>query len=162
MPRIEPRKGPGLPPSQIMSIRNDVARDWLALDEKIRFSGLLPVELKEEVRRALAQVSGCQFCASLGQPQGEYSDPRVQSAVEFARELGANPTGISDERFADLKKHFSEEEIVELGLWAAFMFGSEMFGAMMKLDPATPEQFSLYSRWLEQGYKRSRPGVEQA
>lgn len=154
MPRIEPKPGPGSPFGRLMSHRPDIRQSWDALDEKIRFTGILPPELKEEVRRALAQTSGCAFCASLGTPLDSYTDARTKAAVDFAKRVGSNPTRIDDATFDLLRPSFTNAEIVELVAWITFMFASEMFGAIFKLDPATPEQQAMYSRWLKNGMER--------
>jgi alkylhydroperoxidase family enzyme len=154
MPRIAPKPGPGTPFARIMALRPDIQRSWNALDERIRFSGLLDAELKEEVRRALAQQSGCAFCASLGRPAA-HGDPKTSAALAFAGKVIAQPKGVDEAAFDALRIHFSNEEIVELTAWIAFMVASEMFGAMYKLDPATPEEAAMYSRWLRKGSARA-------
>lgn len=62
-----------------------------------------------------------------------------KSAVRFAELLALNHTAIDDETFADLRKHFSEEQIVEIG-WAAGSFISfgrliHVFGAKWEGEP---------------------------
>lgn len=138
----------------IMNHRPEIARHWGAMDEFLRFTGTLDPDLKEEVRRVLAQAAGCAFCASLGDPKDHYDDPRTAAAVAFARAVAGDPVDIADDAFAAAAAHFSVPEMVELCAWISFMVGAELFGAMMKLEPATDETRRTYARWLERGRKK--------
>src|SRR4029079_17507249 len=69
----------------VMAHRPEILRKWAELTDTIRFSGVLPAELKEEMRRATATVVGCEFCSSLGEPKSEYTDEREAAAVAFAK-----------------------------------------------------------------------------
>jgi hypothetical protein len=157
LPRITPpQSATGTPFRQIMSMRPEIAEQWFKLDETVRFSGLLPPALKEEVRRTLADAGGCAFCSSLGKPANSHADPRLAAAVAFAAQIAANPGGISDQTWAAVRAVFSDLELVELCAWICLMYGSEMFGALMRLDPATPAQLAAYGRWLEAGGAKYR------
>jgi len=157
MSRIQGKSNvPGTAFRQIMALRPEIAKSWNALDEVARFSGVLAPLLKEEVRRAVAQESGCLFCASLGTPADSYDDPRWAAAVAFARIVAIDSTKVSDDDWHALKVHFNDEEIVELISWIAFMFAGEMIGAVLKLQPATPEQKSMYANWLRSGVEKAR------
>lgn len=159
MPRLEQATRNGTPYYNIMDHRSDISRKWKEVDELLRFKGRLDPELKEEVRRAVAQLSGCRFCASLGDPKPGYDDARVAAAVRFGTAVARDPKSISDEDFDALRQHFSAEEIVELSCWVSFMYGAEMFGAIMNLDPATDAQKKMYAGWLEQGRRQAlQPG----
>jgi alkylhydroperoxidase family enzyme len=145
-----------------MAHRPEIAASWAALDEIMRFGGLLPPGLKEEVRRTLAQHSGCSFCASLGQPSPASHDPRAAAAAHFALVFSTRPAGLSDGEFDTLHAHFSEAEIVELVAWISFMHASEMIGAVLCLDAATPEQLKGYGAWLQAGFARFNRARAQA
>jgi hypothetical protein len=116
---------------------------------------VLEPELKEEVRRMVAQQSGCLFCSSLGDPQGSYDDPRWAAAVAYGKAFASNPVAVSDEDWQALSAHFNDTEISELTAWIAFMFAGEMFGAAMKLDPATPQQRTMYQNWIKAGSSKA-------
>jgi alkylhydroperoxidase family enzyme len=149
-------KVPGTPFRQIMALRPEIAKSWTALDEAIRFSGVLEPELKEEVRRMVAQQSGCLFCASLGDPKESYDNPRWASAVAYGKAFASNPIAVSDEDWELLRAYFNDTEISEFTSWIAFMFAGEMFGAAMKLQPATPEQKAMYSNWIKSGASKAQ------
>ncbi|SAK95549.1 hypothetical protein AWB75_06928 [Caballeronia catudaia] len=154
MPRLEQATRAGTPYFNVMDHRKDISKKWMEMDEFLRFGGTVDSDLKEEVRRAVAQKSGCKFCASLGDPQPHYDDPRVAAAVRFGTAVAQSPTGIADEVFEELRAHFSAEQIVELSCWVSFMYGAEMFGAIMQLDPATEAVKKMYATWLVQGKKK--------
>jgi alkylhydroperoxidase family enzyme len=151
MPRLDQATRNGTPYYNIMDHRSEISKKWKEVDQLLRFGGVLDPLLKEDVRRALSQYSGCKFCASLGEPKGEYDDIRISTAVQFATAVVQNPGNVTDETFAPLQDHFNAEEIVELSSWVSFMFGAELFGAIMKLDPATDLQKTSYEAWLKQG-----------
>jgi alkylhydroperoxidase family enzyme len=154
MSRIEQATRTGTPYFNVMDHRKDISKKWMEMDEFMRFNGTLDSDLKEEVRRAVAQQSGCKFCASLGEPQPHYDDPRVAAAVRFGTAVAKSPTGIADAQFDELREHFDAPQIVELACWISFMYGAEIFGAVMKLDPATDAVKKMYAAWLVQGKQK--------
>jgi alkylhydroperoxidase family enzyme len=157
MPRMQgPANGQGSEFRKIMSMRPEIAKSWNALDEVMRFTGVLDPALKEEVRKNVAQVSGCLFCASLGDPQGHYDDPRWAAAAAYSRSMAADPKNVSDLEWAQIEQLFSTEEIVELNAWIAFMYASEMVGAVLKLDPATPALKDMYVNWIRNGISKAQ------
>jgi len=137
-----------------MAHRSDLRKRWDAMDEFLRFTGVLEPELKEQARRALAQHAACRLCASLGEPRTSYPDERTEVAVSAAHALGRNPAGLSEEVFERMRAVFSAEEIVELMAWLAFMYASELLGAVFELDPASERERELYERWLSAGFRR--------
>ncbi|THF55302.1 carboxymuconolactone decarboxylase family protein [Ollibium composti] len=156
MPRIQGKPNvPGSAFRQIIALRPEIAKPWNALDEAMRFTGVLDAGLKEEVRRMVARHSGCLFCASFGAPQDSYDDPRWAAAVAFGKAVATDPTAVSEDDWQALQAHFSDEEIVELTAWIAFMFASEMIGAVMKLEPATPELKTMYTNWIRNGIEKA-------
>jgi len=46
--------------------------------------------------------------------------PRERAALAWAEMVTISPNDITDEQFADLRRHFSDREIVELTVQAAF------------------------------------------
>jgi alkylhydroperoxidase family enzyme len=129
-----------------MAHRPEILRPWAALDaEFFGTSSLVENSIKEEARRTLAQGAGCQFCASLGTPREEHPHPREALAVAFAELIANDHHQIDENMFAVLREEFSEDEIVELLAWICFKLGSNIFGALMKLAPATPDQVEGYA-----------------
>lgn len=130
----------------IMAHRPEILRHWAALDaEFFGPSSKVNNRIKEEARRTLAQGVGCSFCASLGTPHDEHPDSREALAVAFAELVATDHHQIDDSTFAVLREEFTEDEIVELVSWICFKLGSNIFGALMKLAPATPDQVDAYA-----------------
>ncbi len=128
----------------------DVLAQWTALGDVVRFSGKLPPELKEEVRRATAVQVGCKWCASFGDPKREYTDPREAIAVRLAKTIADDPGKVDDALFAELRVHFDDEELVELvAMICLVSVSGQTFGAVMGIDAANEEYTTQYERWVE-------------
>lgn len=147
--------------ARVLGRRPDIAKAFGSLDAAIRFHGTLPASLKEAVRRATAGQVGCAYCASLdaGEPPHERSqgptsigpdaDRRESVAVAFAQLVAQDPAGISDAQFDVLREEFDEEEILELVAFVCFVgVAGQMFGAVMGLEEAPPEEAAAYQRMV--------------
>jgi alkylhydroperoxidase family enzyme len=133
----------------------EILRAFGRLDTTIRFKGRLPVELKEAVRRATAGGVGCEYCASLGQPQDSYEDKRTSVAVAFAQMVADDPKGISDGMFDVLREEFDEEEIVELVAWTCLVaIAGQLFGLVLGLEATTEDEAEAYQAALSELARR--------
>ncbi len=127
----------------------DVLERWNALGDVLRFSGKLPPELKEEVRRSTASQVGCEFCASFGEPKSEYTDPREAVAVRLAKTIADDPKKVDDELFAELREHFTDEELVELvAMICLVAVSGQTFGTVMAVAAANDEYAMQYEAWV--------------
>ena len=50
-----------------------------------------------------------------------------------------------------LREEFDEREIVELVSWLCFKYGSNMFGALMDLVPASETEIASYADFVAHG-----------
>jgi alkylhydroperoxidase family enzyme len=135
----------------ILGHRPEVLEAWRRLDHVLLGdpSSTLPVLLKEEVRRSLAQGIGCAFCASVGGlPQDAHPDRKETLAVAFAEQVIENRGEIDDAVFNVLREEFDDAQIVELCAWICFKFGANVLGSLMRLQPATAEQAGAYQKVL--------------
>ena len=159
MPRIPSRSVDQLPTDLaplggdpfygILAHRPEILREWNALDKAFFGpSSTVANQIKEEARRTLAQGVGCRFCASLGTPRHDHPDAREALAVAFAEMVANDHHQIDDSTFDVLREEFSDEEIVELVSWICFKLGSNIFGALMKLAPATPAEVDGYAAFV--------------
>jgi alkylhydroperoxidase family enzyme len=152
MSRIEPLPAPeGSNPltysaiAGIMARRPEILEAFGRLNRAIRFEGLLPVELKESVRRATAPKVGCNFCAALGVLDESFASERERLAVRFAEKIADDHKAVGDEDFELLRTGFSDDEIVELTAWICLVtVAGQMFGNVMDVRPATPEEAEAY------------------
>jgi alkylhydroperoxidase family enzyme len=124
-----------------MGHRPDLLQAWENLrDAFVSPSATLSPRLKEEVRRTLAQRTGCQFCASLGHPAEAHADPQESLAVAFADAAARDHTVISDAQVQLLFEEFTAPQIVELLMWISFEYAGQMFGCLIGDGPATAEE----------------------
>jgi alkylhydroperoxidase family enzyme len=152
MSRIEPLPAPeGTNPLQyialagIMARRPEILEAFGGLNRSIRFQGLLPIELKESVRRATAPRVGCNYCVALGELDENFSSQRERLAVRFAEKIADDHKAVTDEDFELLRTEFSDDEIVELTAWICLVtVAGQMFGSVMDVRPATSEEAEAY------------------
>jgi alkylhydroperoxidase family enzyme len=90
--------------------------------------------------RALAQRTGCQFCASLGQPADTHANRQESLAVAFADAATRDHTAISDAQLQLLSEEFTASQVVELLMWISFEYAGQMFGCLIGDEPATAEE----------------------
>jgi uncharacterized peroxidase-related enzyme len=103
---------------------------FLALNAALA-QGALPAPLREQIALAVAGSNGCDYCASahtalgkgagLGRDElarnldGRSADPKVQPALDFARNVVAKHGHVSDDEVAALRAAgFGDREIVEI------------------------------------------------
>jgi AhpD family alkylhydroperoxidase len=132
----------------------------------IKFGGALkqnralPERLVELVRLRIAFFNQCRSCmairysdavadgvteglvCSLERPQ-EASDlsPAEKAAIRFGELMATDHLAIGDAMFAELRTHFSEAEIVELGMTCAFFVGFGRLGATLHMVEELPAAF---------------------
>jgi alkylhydroperoxidase family enzyme len=73
--------------------------------------------------------------AALDNPSSDLFSPRERAAITFAERLAQDHLGIDDDFFAELRRHFSDAEIVELGVSVALNLGLGRFNAVLGVDP---------------------------
>ena len=85
MPRISPTTRGNTTADRVMGHRPEVREASENLKHSLLGpSSTLSPQLKEEVRRTLAQRTGSQFCASLGMPAPSHASRPESLAVAFA------------------------------------------------------------------------------
>ena len=126
---------------RVMGHRPELLEAWGSLKHALLGpSSTLSPQLKEEVRRTLAQRTGCQFCASLGRPADDHETRSESLAAAFADAVALDHTAISYAQIKPLLDEFTEPQIVELLMWISFEYAGQMFGCLIGDQPATPEE----------------------
>ena len=74
--------------------------------------------------------------AALDDDDSQLFSPRERAALTFAELMATDHRRIDDAVFAELRRHFSEAEIVELGVCTALFVGLGRFNAVVGIDPA--------------------------
>jgi AhpD family alkylhydroperoxidase len=140
--------------------RPDIALALAAFTSAIDAAGRLSSRLRELVRLRIAFHNQCRSClatrsrraaddgltdeavCSLARPD-EAADltEREKSALRYADLVATDHLSISDEVFDDLRRHFDEGEIVELGAHVGFCVGFGRVAMGWDLIDALPPSF---------------------
>ena len=139
---IESAKKTGAPDPRVVSImtRSAVGTAWVECWNKVLYDGVLPHKLKEMCRIKISVAHQCGYCSTvrsnvakaegltedmIGDLLGDYAasgrfTAREKAALHYAELFKQGEHAIDkDEVYRDLQKHFSDEEIIELGMLCA-------------------------------------------
>ncbi len=139
---IESAERTGAPDPRVVSImlRNPKAgAAWVEYWNKLLYHGVLPHKLKEMCRIKISVAHQCGYCSTVRShvargegltedlvaelfdyESSERFSEREKAALRYADAFKRGEHAIdSDAVFAELHKHFSDEEIIELGLFCA-------------------------------------------
>jgi AhpD family alkylhydroperoxidase len=161
--------------ASILGHRPEVAGALGALKAALQASGTLPPRLVELVRLRIAFHNQCRSCmsvryqtaiddgltedmvCSLEQPaDADGLSPAERSALRFADLFATNHLSIDDGVYDDLRNHFGEDEIVELGVNCAYAVGMGRLAATWDVTDDVPEAFRSHSKphlapWVSEG-----------
>jgi uncharacterized peroxidase-related enzyme len=137
------RKRMGFVPNSMLVMQRNpaMARGYSALSSAI-WSGTVDARLKRLISHVASRAAGCQYCmahtaeraAHLGveteklDQVWEYKTSPLftdaeRAALDVAVAAGCVPNAVTDEMFVELRKHWSEEEVVEIvGVISLFGF----------------------------------------
>ncbi len=126
----------------------------------LKMNRQLPDRLVELVRLRIAFFNQCRSCmairysdavadgvsedlvCSLERPQeAENLTSAEKVAIRFGELMATDHLAIKDELYAELREHFSESEIVELGMTCAFFVGFGRLAATWNMVEELPEAF---------------------
>jgi AhpD family alkylhydroperoxidase len=146
--------------ASILGHRPEVAGALGALRAALQSSGTLSARLVELVRLRIAFHNQCRSCmsvryqsaiddgltedlvCSLEQPaEADDLSPAERSALRFADLFATNHLAIDDSVYDDLRRHFAEEEIVELGVHCAYAVGMGRLAATWAVTDDLPDAF---------------------
>ncbi|MBK5432154.1 carboxymuconolactone decarboxylase family protein [Bacillus mycoides] len=139
MTRINESKFGETPFQKLLGHNKDVLDGWTQLEGILEKDGNLSSQLKEQVRRTLAQSNGCEYCKAKGKPEPHLFNNKISIAVGFAEVFLKQQGDISDATFNLLKEYFSDVEISELCAFITFTTASQYFGAILALKPPQEE-----------------------
>ena len=146
---IESAKRTGAPDPRVVSLmtRSKLGIAWVEYWNKLLYQGVLPHKLKEMCRIKISVVHQCGYCSTVrsnvAKTEGLTEDmiddlvdyagskrftEREKAALRYAELFKQGERAIDkDEVYADLARHFSDEEIIELGLFCAEVDGVGKF-----------------------------------
>jgi AhpD family alkylhydroperoxidase len=146
---IESAKRTGAPDPRVVSLmaRSPLGIAWVEYWNMLLYRGVLPHKLKEMCRIKISVAHQCGYCSTVrstvAKAEGLTEDmindlfddagserfsEREKAALHYADLFKRGEHAIDkDEVYADLTKHFSDEEIIELGLFCAEVDGVGKF-----------------------------------
>ena len=168
--------GTGIEPLEIWAREPKMMRGMGKFQQSVRKAHGVDERTKNLVELKGAQMIGCEFCVDLGSqicrnsglsddellalPRYRQSDlftDREKTALDYAVAVMRTPVEVTDELFARMKEHFTDEQIVELTalltvvnldrLNAAFGVGSAGFSeGMVCVPPDRPASAGALAR----------------
>jgi AhpD family alkylhydroperoxidase len=164
----EPQTGSGLEPIEIWAYQPKMMFGMGKFNQAVRKGKSVDERLKNLVELKGAQMIGCEYCVDLGSqicrnsglsdeellalPRYRHSElftDREKLALDWAVAVMRTPVEVTDELFARMKDHFSDEQLVEITALlmvvnidrfnAAFRIGSAGFSdGMVCVPPDRP------------------------
>ena len=138
----------------------EISKGLVAFGGAIKTHRALPDRLVELVRLRIAFHNQCRSCmairyqdgveagidedlvCSLEKPQeAENLSDAEKAAIEYGELFATNHLAIDDSVYDNLRKHFSEEEIVELSITVAWFVGFGRLAATYHMVEELPEAF---------------------
>jgi alkylhydroperoxidase family enzyme len=129
----EPAHGSGIEPVEVWAYQPKMLSGMGKFQGAVRKAHGVDERIKNLVELKGAQMIGCEFCVDLGSqicrnsgfsddellalPRYRASDlftEREKTALDYAVGVMRTPVDVSDELFARMKEHFSDEQMVEL------------------------------------------------
>ena len=108
---------------------------WGNLSEELEKDNYLSAQLKEEVRKTLAQANGCLYCKAKGKPDSQTYDEKTAVCTGYAEAFLQSKGQTSPTVTNVLDKYLSKEEKEELLAFICFITASQYLGALHQLQP---------------------------
>jgi 4-carboxymuconolactone decarboxylase len=164
-----PARGDGIEPVEVWAYQPKMLSGMGKFQQAVRKGDTVDERLKYLVELKGAQMIGCEYCVDLGSQicrnsglsddellalprygQSDLFTEREKAALDYTVGVMRTPVDVSDEVFARVKEHFSNEQLVEITalltvvnldrLNAAFGIGSAGFSeGMVCLVPDRPD-----------------------
>ena len=150
---IERCRATGTPDERMSRVigKSEIGARYLMLFSEMMTGGLLPHRLKELVRIRMSVAEECGYCSSirskLALEEGLTEDvvmemidlaasrritPREKMAIRFADQIKTGDVD-SDQLWTDLHEHFTDEEIIELGVFCGYIHGGGPFAVALQV-----------------------------
>src|SRR5918994_6606131 len=141
----------------VMAHRPDLIAGFFQLYLTLWTGGVLDMRVKDLCRMAIARAVGCRICQNtrftcalryvdeadyLPIDDAAASDaytPSERAAIIFAGTMASGARFVTEEMVDDLRKHFSEPEIVELCVLVAMVGGFGSINVALNIGPDSPE-----------------------
>ena len=151
-----------LHPTSIRAHHPEIAKAYLRFGAALKQFSVLSARLRELVRLRVAFHNQCRSCmamryadavddgvteelvCSLEKPHAadDLTDAE-KVALRFADLLATNHLAVDDRLYAELALHFSEKEVVELGMFSAMCVGYGRLSATWQMHEDLPQRFQV-------------------
>jgi len=138
----------------------ELVKGLAAFSGGLKLNRTLPEKLVELVRLRIAFFNQCRSCmairytdaindgltedlvCSLERPEeADNLTDAEKAAVRFGELMATDHLGINDEMYEELKQHFSQAQVVELGMICAFFVGFGRLAATFHMVDELPSAF---------------------
>ncbi len=133
----------------IIALGGGIARDW-SLSQRLKELVRLRVAFHNQCRSCMAiryrdavdeGVDEDLVCSLENPPEAPDLTEAEKAAIAYADKFATNHLSIGDADFDELRRHFDESQLVELGTWVAFCVGFGRLGAVWDMIEELPETF---------------------
>lgn len=112
-----------------------IYENWIALGDVLKKEEFLSAELKEEIRKMLAQNNNCLYCKAKGRPEKKFIDDKSIICIGFVDVFITQKGIMSKSSIELLKENLTEQERVELFAYITLTNCQQQFGSLMSLQP---------------------------
>jgi alkylhydroperoxidase family enzyme len=153
-PRLDPVPGVEGKFNGVMAWRPELLSAFFQFYEKVWTEGVLDVRIKDLARMKIARTVGCRMCqntrfkvaegASTEEDylqiddieNSDYTDAE-KAALRYVETFCVGASYITDEMVDDLRRHFSEAQIIELSVLTAAAEGFGSINVALNIAPDT-------------------------
>jgi AhpD family alkylhydroperoxidase len=145
---------------QVFAHMPELAKAWVRFVAALHADGTLPRRLIELVRLRIAFHNQCRHCmaarfadgwqdgvdeelvCSLERPEESHDlSDAERAALRYADLVATDHLDVNDATFEDLRRHFTDREIVELGVNIATFVGFGRIGSTWDVEDAVPDSY---------------------
>ena len=172
-------------PVRAMGHDPELTKAYLAFGGAVRKCATLTPRFRELIRLRIAFHNQCRSCMAIrysdaledGLTEGEvcslekpYEAPNLTEAervaLRYADLMATNHLAIDDKLYAELHKHFTEQQVIELGVWCAITVGFGRLQASWQMIEELPGKFSdpnagKLSPWGSESWVAERPSFKK-
>ncbi len=150
---VEEGERDGTPDARIIRVygRTNLGARWIEFCKAAMTEGLLPIRLQELIRIRMSVAEECGYCSSLRSKPAQDAGLTEEIVVQMAdldnapdleaREIAAlryadlyrRDEVATDEAFADLREHFTDEEIIDLAVLCGVLDGGGKFAKALEV-----------------------------
>jgi alkylhydroperoxidase family enzyme len=155
-PRLDPVPGVEGRFNGVMAWRPELLDAFFKFYAQVWTGGVLDIRVKDLARMKIARTVGCRMCqntrfkvAEGATTEDDYLDiddfengaytEAEKAALRYVETFCVGAAHVTDDMVADLRRHFSEAEIIELSVLVAAMSGFASINVALNIAPDTED-----------------------